>query len=54
MFLDIEKAFDTTWHTGLLYNPNWNFRSAWLSLLVLFCHKENSESWLKAKCKRQG
>jgi hypothetical protein len=28
MFLDIEKAFDTTWHTGLLYNPNWNFRSA--------------------------
>jgi hypothetical protein len=44
MFLDIEKAFDTKWHSGLLYNyPNWNFRPAWSNFLAIFFHKENSE-----------
>jgi hypothetical protein len=43
--LDIEKAFDVTWHPGLLINYlNWNFRTVWSSLLALFSRKENSVS----------
>jgi hypothetical protein len=45
VFLAIEKAFDTTWHSGLLYK---------LSELLLSSLTENVKSWYKANFLRQG
>jgi hypothetical protein len=37
VFLDIEKAFDTTWHTGLLYKlSKLNFSTRIIKLINLF------------------
>jgi hypothetical protein len=36
-FLDIEKAFDTTWHPGLLYKlPKLNFSASLVKLISSF------------------
>jgi hypothetical protein len=44
-FLDIEKAFDTTWHPGLLLSYiNCNFRPISLRLSARFFRIENSVS----------
>jgi hypothetical protein len=42
VFLDIEKAFDITWHSGLLYKLSKLQFSTNFSFLALFFHKENS------------
>jgi hypothetical protein len=35
VFLDIDKAFDTTWHPGLLYNlSKLHFSEIWVKLLI--------------------
>jgi hypothetical protein len=42
VFLDIGKAFDTTWHYGLLYKlPNLNYRPDWSSWLTLSFQSES-------------
>jgi hypothetical protein len=54
VFLDIEKAFDTTWHTGLLYKLSKLDLSASLIKLVSFFYLGgNSVFPWKAKCLRQ-
>jgi hypothetical protein len=52
VFFELEKAFDTTWHTGLPYNLSKLEFS--ISFISSFCHRENSKFRLKAKCQRQG
>jgi hypothetical protein len=54
VFLDIEKAFDTTWHPGLLYKLSKLQFSNKLSSLALFFRNENSESRWKASFPRKG
>jgi hypothetical protein len=45
VFLGIEKAFDTTWHTGLLYKlSKLNFSTRIIQLIGSFLLQENSES----------
>jgi hypothetical protein len=45
VFLDTEKAFDTTWHPGFLYKlPKLQFSTSLIKLLTHFFRKENSES----------
>jgi hypothetical protein len=45
VFLDIEKAFDTTWHPGLLYKlAKLIFSKNLIKLLALFFPNENSGS----------
>jgi hypothetical protein len=37
VFLDIEKAFDTTWHTALLYKlPELEFSTSLIKLILFF------------------
>jgi hypothetical protein len=44
VFLDIEKAFDATWHPGLLYKlSELEFPTSLIKLISSFFHNENSE-----------
>jgi hypothetical protein len=55
VFLDIEKAFDTTWQLGLLRKLSKLKKSISVSiLLALFFLRENLESLSKVKYLRQG
>jgi hypothetical protein len=50
VFLDIQRAFGTAWHTGLLYKLyNWNFRlhQAGGETLVSVIHKLITSIWNK-------
>jgi hypothetical protein len=53
VFLDIEKAFDTKWHNGLLYKlSKMNFPASLIKLI--FFRIENFLFLWKEKCLRQG
>jgi hypothetical protein len=40
VFLDIEKAFDTTWHTGLLYKlSKFDFSVSFIKLISSFLYE---------------
>jgi hypothetical protein len=55
VFLGTEKAFDTTWHSGLLYKlSKLEFSASLMKLIGSFFHKENSEFRWEAKCQCQG
>jgi hypothetical protein len=55
VFLDIKKAFDTTWHNGLLYKvPKIDFSASLIKLISSFLVIENSLFWWKVKCLCQG
>jgi hypothetical protein len=46
VFLDIGKAFDTTWYSGLLYKlSKLNILTSFVKLIGSFSLKENSEFW---------
>jgi hypothetical protein len=49
VFLDVEKAFDTTWHTGVLYKlSELNFLSRIIEVTYSFFAVENSEVFFRA------
>jgi hypothetical protein len=55
VLLDIEKAFDTTWHNGLLYKLHkLKLSFSLINLISSFLSKKYSESRSKVKCLRQG
>jgi hypothetical protein len=55
VFLDIEKAFYTTWYNGLLYKlSKMNFSASLIKLVSSFLSIENFPFRWKAKCIRQG
>jgi hypothetical protein len=55
VFLDIEKAFDITWHLGLLYKlSTLQFSISLVNLLAFSLLRENSEFQSKVNYLRQG
>jgi hypothetical protein len=54
VFLDIEKAFHRTWHSGLLFMLcNLKFSNSLAKLIGPFFHKVSSDFLWKVKCPRQ-
>jgi hypothetical protein len=48
VFLDIEKAFDTTWHPGLLYKlTNLNFPARIIKLVSSFLANRKFRVWVE-------
>jgi hypothetical protein len=55
VILETEKAFDTTWHRGLLQKVSkLEFSTSIIKLMSSFLSERNSESRWKVKCPRQG
>jgi hypothetical protein len=55
VFLDIKKAFDITWHPGLLYRLlKLNFSVPTVKLISSFFLTGNLKFQLKVKCQHQG
>jgi hypothetical protein len=55
VFMDLEKAFDTTWHHALLCKlSKLEFSTSVIKLITSFLAEQNSESRWKAKCLHQG
>jgi hypothetical protein len=52
VFFDVEKAFDTTLHTGLLYKVSELHLSSSLIKLAHSFPTENTQLWLRANCPR--